>query len=172
MVEEVFQTIEITPVVVRNKLHDKSPGHDQWHPYFLKELADCICIPLSILFNKSLKEGAHKSRTKAIITVIYKKGLKSDTGDYRSISIIPANPKVMESIIRDAIVAHLMKHGLLSNEQHGFVTERNCITRLLICMEDWTNMVENGESFDIIDFSKDHSKLIVLKTRIKYKIII
>ena len=53
------------------------------------------------------------------------------------------------------IVAHLMKHGVLSNDQHGFVAERNCIMQLLICMKDWMNMVENGESFDIIyaDFS-------------------
>ena len=91
VVEEVLQTIEITPTVVRKKLHDlnlnKSPRHDKWHPYFLKELADCICIPLSILYNKSLKEGAHKSWTKAIITAIYKKGLKSETGNYRPISI-------------------------------------------------------------------------------------
>ena len=148
VIEEVLQTIEITLTVVRKKLHDlnpnKSPGHDQRHPYFLKELADCICIPLSIFYNKSLKEGAHKSWTKAIITAIYKKGLKSETGN------------VMESIIRDTIVAHLMKHGILWNDQQGFVPERNCITQLLICIEDWTNMVENGESFDIIytDFSK------------------
>ena len=159
-VEEVLQTIEITPVVVRKKLHDlnlnQSPGHDQWHTYFLKELADCICIPLSILFNKSLKEGAHKSWTKAIIPAIYKKGLKSDTGNYRPISITSVISKVMESIIRDAIVTHFMKHAVLSNDQHGFVPDMNCITQLLICMEDWTNMVENGESFDIIytDYSK------------------
>lgn len=62
----------------------------------------------------------------------------------------------MESIIRDEIVAHLMKHNLLSNDQHGFVPGRDCITQLLLCLEDWTNMMENGESFDIIytDFSK------------------
>ena len=122
----------------------------------MKELADFICIPLSILYNKSLKEGAHKSWTKAIITAIYKKGLKSDTGNYRPISITSVISKVMESIIRDATVAHLMKHGVLSNGQYGFVPGRNCITQLLLCMEDWTNMIENGESFDIIytDFSK------------------
>ena len=37
-VEEVFQTIKITPFVVRNKLYDlnpnKSPGHYQWYPHF------------------------------------------------------------------------------------------------------------------------------------------
>ena len=49
---------------------NKSPGHDKWHPYFLSELTDIICVPLSILFNKSLKEGEHKSWTKAVITAI------------------------------------------------------------------------------------------------------
>ena len=52
VVEDVLQTIEITPDVVRKRLlnldSNKSPGHDQWHPYFLKELADDICTPLSI----------------------------------------------------------------------------------------------------------------------------
>ena len=37
-VVEVLQTIEITPIAIRKKLHDlnpnKSPGHDQWHPIF------------------------------------------------------------------------------------------------------------------------------------------
>ena len=40
VVEEVLQTIEITPTVVRKKLHDlnpnKSPGHDQWHQHFFE----------------------------------------------------------------------------------------------------------------------------------------
>ena len=62
----------------------------------------------------------------------------------------------MESIVRDAIVSHMMKHNLLNDDQHGFVPGRDCTTQLLICMEDWTNMIETGEAFDIIytDFAK------------------
>ena len=62
----------------------------------------------------------------------------------------------MELIVKDAIVAHMIKHNLLSDEQHGFVPGRDCITQLLLCMEDWTSMIEKGESFDVIytDFSK------------------
>ena len=41
--------------------------------------------------------------------------------NYRSISITPVISKIMESIVRDAIVAHMMKHNLLSDHQHGFV---------------------------------------------------
>ena len=64
--------------------------------------------------------------------------------------------KIIESIIRDAIVTHLMKNEILSDEQHGFVTERHRITQLLLRMEEWTSMNEEGKHFDIIytDFSK------------------
>ena len=61
---------------------NKSPGHDKWHPYFLSELADIICVPLSILFDKSLKEGAHKSWMKAVVTAIYKKDFRSLPENY------------------------------------------------------------------------------------------
>ena len=50
----------------------------------------------------------------------------------------------------------MMKHNLLNDNQHGFVPGRDCITQLLLCMEDWTSMIENGEAFDIIytEFAK------------------
>ena len=62
----------------------------------------------------------------------------------------------MESILRDVIVAHMVKHNLLSDDQHGFVPGRNCITQLLLCMEEWASMIEKGKAFDVIytDFSK------------------
>ena len=135
---------------------NKSPGHDQWHPYFLREISDAICTPLSILFQKSLKEGAHDSWKKAIIAAIYKKGKKSDPGNYRPVSLTSVISKVMESIVRDAMVDHLLRNNLFTNDQHGFVPGRDCITQLLICMEMWTKMIEDRVSFDMIytDFSK------------------
>ena len=110
-VGELLTTINITPEMVLGKLKglnpNKTPGHDQWHPYFLREIAEDICLPLSILLNKSLKEVAHTSWLKAVITAIYKKGMKSDPGNYRPVSMTSVISKIMESIIRDAIVEHL-----------------------------------------------------------------
>ena len=62
----------------------------------------------------------------------------------------------MESIIRDAIVDHLVRNNVLSDGQHGFVPGRDCITQLLLCLEDWTSMIEDGFAFDVIytDFAK------------------
>ena len=159
-VKEDLQSINITSAIVRTKLNklnsNKSPGHDKWHPHFLKELADAICLPLSTLFNKSLKEGAHKSWIVAVITVIYKKEVRSVPGNYRPISITSVVSKIMDSIVRDKIVAHMMKHNLPTNDQHGFVPGRDCITQLLLCLEEWINMIENGVAFDVIytDFAK------------------
>lgn len=160
LVNEFLYSILITPDLVKKKLEalspNKSPGPDIWHPYFLREIADTICIPLSILYTKSLKEGAHESWKKAIIAAIYKKGKKSDPGNYRPVSLTSVISKIMESIVRDAIVEHLMENKLFTDDQHGFVPGRNCITQLLVCMEEWTKMIENGDSFDVIytDFSK------------------
>ena len=74
----------------------------------------------------------------------------------------------MESIVRDAIVAHMIKHKLITDEQHGFVPGRDCITQLLLCLEDWTSMLEKCEPFDVIytDFAKafdsvPHQRLLV-----------
>ena len=145
---------------MRSKLEslnpNKSAGHDNWHPYFLRQIAEEICHPLSILYQKSLKEGAHESWKKAIIAARYKKGKKSDPGNYRPVSLTSVISKVMESIVRDAMVDHLMKNNLFTDDQHGFVPGRNCITQLLVCIEAWTQMIEDGYCFDAIytDFSK------------------
>ena len=46
-------SVDITPESVKQKLTalnpNKSPGYDNWYPYFLRELADDICTPISIL---------------------------------------------------------------------------------------------------------------------------
>ena len=157
---ENLSTIHFTPEQVKEKLKglnpNKTPGHDKCHPHFLRELADEISDPLSKLFNKSMKEGAHTSWRKAVITAIHKKGSRSDPGNYRPISITSVLSKVMESFVRDAIVTHMMNNNLFCDEQHGFVPGRDCMTQLLLCLEEWTDMLEKREVFDVIytDFSK------------------
>ena len=62
----------------------------------------------------------------------------------------------MESIVRDKIVSHLMEHDIQSDDQHGFVPGRDCMSQLLICLDEWTELLEEGENFDVIfrDFAK------------------
>ena len=110
-----------------------------------------------ILYNKSLIEGVVPSQwLEACITAIHKKGLKSEVGNYRPVSITSAICKIMESIICDHIVTYMSSNKLFSTAQHGFVLSRNCMTNLLLSMEDWAAALEYGYSIDIIytDFAK------------------
>ena len=157
---EYLDSIIITEQMVQEKIQEmkpgKSPGPDGLHPVFLKNVAD-ISQPLSVLFQKSLIEGIVPSQwLKAFITAIHKKGAKNLFENYRPISITSIVCKLMESIIRDKVLDHMVSNNLLSKKQHGFVPLRNCMTNLLLCMEDWTEFIEDGHPIDIIytDFAK------------------
>ena len=59
---------------------------------------------------------------------IYKKGSRCIPGNYRPVSITSVISKIMESVVTDEIVAHLMSNRLQSDNQHGLVPGRNCVT--------------------------------------------
>ena len=92
----------------------------------------------------------------AYITAIHKKGAKNLPENYRPVSMTSIVCKLMESIVRDNIVNHMTNNDLFSQTQHGFVPLRNCMTNLLICIENWTEYLENGHPVDVIytDFAK------------------
>ena len=50
----------------------------------------------------------------------------------------------------------MTKKDLFAGEQHGFVPGRDCVSQLLMCLEEWTNFSERTKCFDVIytDFCK------------------
>lgn len=102
------------------------------------------------------------------ITAIHKSSTKSSVGNYRPVSITSIFCKMMESIVRDNIVEYMTTNNLFADEQHGFVPKRDCMTNLLLCIEDWTKAIESGYDVDVIytDFAKafdsvPHNRLLV-----------
>ena len=123
----------------------------------LTKLCDMVKEPLVILFQKSLREGVVPSQwLEASVTAIHKKGLNNYFEHYRAVSITSIICKLMESIVRDKLVCHMVKNNLFWDKQHGLVPSRNCVTNLIICMEIWTEWMEKGLPIDIIysDFAK------------------
>ena len=92
----------------------------------------------------------------ANVVAIFKKGIKSVPGNYRPVSLTCIVCKILESIIRDIVVEHMLDCNLYSKCQHGFRKHRSCITQLLEVMEDFTKFVDNKKDIDIIylDFQK------------------
>jgi len=76
-------------IKVLNKLKsDKSPGPDNMHPKLLQEVSAEVVKPLTLLFQKSIAEGKLPDDwKKANITPIYKKGSRSEAGNYRPVSL-------------------------------------------------------------------------------------
>ena len=153
--------VDITPDIVLEKLRImqpyKSPGPDGWPPKVIKECADIICTPLSKLYSKSLSNGSLPKDWKiAYIVSIFKKGNKQLASNYRPISLTSIIGKVMESIVKDAIMAHMSQYNYFSDNQHGFLPNKSCTTQLLTAMNHWTESLNSGYATDIIyfDFKK------------------
>ena len=111
----------------------------------------------TILYKKLLKKSRLPNAwKKAHITPIHKKGSKVEPGNYRPLSLTSILGKIMESIIRDQIVEHMMSNDLFSDEQHGFVPGRSCMTQLIVTLELWTELLDSGTVLDVIylDFRK------------------
>ena len=176
--DKKVDSFTIAKEVVLKKLQElnpgKSTGPDGWHPVFLKNIADFITTPLASMFQKSLDDGfVPLDWRSACITVIHKKEAKDECGNYRPVSITSIICKLMESIVRDQIVDHMLKNNLFSLKQHGFVPNRNCMTNLLTCMEIWTRMIEEGLPIDIIytDFAKAFDRVPHQRLLIKMKML-
>jgi len=97
-------TIEITSEVVFDKIiklkDGKAPGDDGIIPEFLKKLASVISQPLAIILRKSYAEGVVPQEWKrANITPLFKKGSRSDPGNYRPVSLTSHVGKILEAMI-------------------------------------------------------------------------
>jgi hypothetical protein len=88
----------------------------------LKKLVDEIARPLAKVMSVSLWDGTVSDdwRT-ANVTPIFKKGSKSVTANYRPVSLTSVSCRLMESIIKDQVVRHLDRNGLIQPTQHGFM---------------------------------------------------
>ena len=162
----ILNSVEITQEIVESHLNkintSKAAGPDNLHAKVLSELKYQISLPLSIIFSRSLSESKIPQDWKlANIKPLHKKGSKNLVSNYRPVSLTAICGKLMEKIIRNAIIKYMEDHNLLSKDQHGFRTGRSCVTQLLEIMELWTKFMENGLTVDCVylDYAKAFDKV-------------
>ncbi|KFP32892.1 RNA-directed DNA polymerase from mobile element jockey, partial [Colius striatus] len=98
---------EIKDLLAKLKAH-KSMGPDGMHPRVLRELADVIAEPLSIIFEQSWRTGeVPEDWRKANATSVFQKGRKENPGNYKLVSLTSIPGKVMEQLILNVITEHM-----------------------------------------------------------------
>jgi hypothetical protein len=135
----------------------KTPGNDNIHPHVLREASSSFAAVLSKLYIKSYESGELPAEWKeANITPIFKSGSKSEPSNYRPVSLTSVVGKVMERMIRDVMMAHLIENNLIYKGQHGFVPGKSCTTNLLETVDIITDAINKGYwvILVLLDFAK------------------
>lgn len=166
-----ISTIEILPEQIEKSLKslqlNKSAGPDEIPACFLVKCSQSLAVPLSILFQRSVREGHLPSLWKsAYITPIYKKGQKKLVENYRPISKLCLVAKIFERIVYDQCYTAIKSQ--LSPKQHGFLKGRSTVSNLVLFLDYVSDKMDNQDQVDVVytDFSKafdriDHNLLLL-----------
>ena len=152
LVEEVLQSLNA----------NKAAGPDGMETRVLKECAEELAPKLQEIFSRSLEEGTvPRQWREAHIVPIHKGGSKATMGNFRPVALTSAICKVLEKIVCAAMISFLSEHKLISPQQHGFLRGRSCQTNIMLCLERWTQILDDGKSVDVafFDYSKAFDKV-------------
>jgi Reverse transcriptase (RNA-dependent DNA polymerase)/Endonuclease-reverse transcriptase len=160
--QRTFITTQKVRAQIKKLKKTSSAGPDGISAELLQECANEISPILAAIFRKSMNTSTVPAEWKqANVVPIFKKGAKHDPSNYRPISLTFVCCRVMESILKDDITAHLTRNNIISKSQHGFRACRSCTTNLLEFMEPVTKACDQGKSVDIVylDFAKAFDKV-------------
>ena len=156
-----FLPNEIFEVLKRIK-SSSSPGPDEINQRILKEVADAVALPLLLLFTKSMASGKIPNDwKKATVVPIFKSGTKKEPVNYRPISLTSVVVKIMERVIKEKMMAHLVSNKLIGDSQHGFMPRKSTTTNLVAYVNYITEQLDQGQPVDVIylDFAKAFDKV-------------
>ena len=164
--DHLLENLTVTEEEVKTKLlklrADKAPGPDSVHPYVLKKMAETLCKPLASIYNTSLSSQKLPDVWKTgNISAIFKKGDKSLPQNYRPVQLTSVVCKILESMITEAILKHLVLNNLEDLHQHGFTHGKSTVTNLIQALNVWSEALSHGIPVDVLylDYEKAFDKV-------------
>ena len=121
-----------------------------------------LCKPLKIFWEKSFLLGTvPKSYKLQQIIPLHKKGPKSNSKNFRPISLTSHVVKIFERVLRKKLVTFLELNNIINKNQHGFRKNHSCLTQLVHHVDIILNHLINNSDVDSIyvDFAKAFDKV-------------
>ena len=143
----------------------KSTGLDGLPALFIKDGAEFLKIPISIIINKSINSGIVPEEMKfASVRPIFKKNSPLDVSNYRPVSILSIVSKILERSISTQLNDFIKENDLLYEYQSGFrgsYSTDTCFIHLLDYIKGnnakglytWMIMLGLKKAFDTVDHS-------------------
>lgn len=132
--------------IVMNFNNNKSPGFDNIRPKILKEICPEIAVPLTHIFNLSFTTGVVPDSLKlAKVIPVYKKGEKSEPGNYRPISLLSVFDKIMEKLMYKRLSNYLEKNKILYEFQFGFRKGHSTVFALMEVLDNIYQHLDQNE---------------------------
>ena len=147
--EVMFTPIDETYVLnaIKQLKNCKAPGSDKISTMLIKDAADFIWKPLTMIFNSSLKYGTFPNIWKlAKVTPIFKSGSKRDGNNYRPISVISVFFQMLDKIAHDQLSRYLISNKVLTPHQSTFRKMRSTITSLINGTDYWYEYMDKNSS--------------------------
>ena len=149
--------------ILSNLKINKASGPDGISPRMLKNTANEIAPILAQIFNFSFKSGNFPAIwKKANITPLYKsKGSKSETKNYRPVSLLSSVGKVMERCIHNIMFKFLSDEKLLTKFQAAYTPNSSTETQLLDIYHHIISALDGGKDmrFLFLDMSAAFDKV-------------
>ena len=139
---------------IKNK---SSSGMDRIPTTIMKATIRSTAYPLSAIINHSILNACFPDVLKiARVCPLFKNGIKSESQNYRPISVLPSFSKIFEKVISCRLTNYLAKNDILTAAQFGFRKNHSCYMALLD-LYDKISLAGDRDEFAIgifIDLSK------------------
>ena len=117
-----ISSLYVSPAMVQKYIRglkaNSSAGPDGLPAEFYKSTSRPVEFPLSVIFNVSLQTNEIPEIWKfASVTPIFKKGSPSNPANYRPICLTCISCKLLEVGVKEAILTHLLTHGLINTRR-------------------------------------------------------
>ena len=134
---------------------NKSPGTDGLSVEFYKSFWCEIGNILVDSFNEAFTQNIlSESRNTSIMSLIYKKGDRTDIKNYRPISLTNTDYKILAHILANRL--HQVLHKIISTDQTGYIKTRYIGTNIRKILDTAEYLTKNDSSgiFLFLDFEK------------------